>query len=408
MGPKKRKDDISLTKIILGICLIAVIAFGVHRAARWFKEDYVGGALEAAAPSELARAEEAFQADNLDEARGILLPIVEKTRNDAISPQALLLLARVEERGGDSQKCLAYLKRAAEEFPESPISAQAELAYARALEKHGQADEALAIFTALQENAAPEVRAPALCGLARAAERADDLEQARALCREAVRDAAWNSPDWDEAAEALGRLNIALIFSPKPTPESQVYTVERGDNLTNIGMKLNTTQGLLMRANALDKVTTLNVGDRIKFTPKDFRIIIERSTCRLFLLDGDGLFKCYRVGLGKTGHETTLGEYRIGNKQVDPTWFKPNAGPIPPGDPRNELGSRWMPLVPEREELPTDLGIHGTIAPETIGEHSSSGCARMHNADVEELYDLVVRSTPVEIVETVDPRDLGL
>ena len=32
----------------------------------------------------------------------------------------------------------------------------------------------------------------------------------------------------------------------------------------------------------------------------------------------------------------------------------------------------------------------------------------MHNADVEELYDLVVRSTPVEIVETVDPRDLGL
>jgi len=252
------------------------------------------------------------------------------------------------------------------------------------------------------------VRAPALCGLARAAERADDLEKARALCREAVRDAAWNSPDWDEAAEALGRLNIALIFSPKPTPESQVYTVERGDNLTNIGMKLNTTQGLLMRANALDKVTTLNVGDRIKFTPKDFRIIIERSTCRLFLLDGDGLFKCYRVGLGKTGHETTLGEYRIGNKQVDPTWFKPNAGPIPPGDPRNELGSRWMPLVPEREELPTDLGIHGTIAPETIGEHSSSGCARMHNADVEELYDLVVRSTPVEIVETVDPRDLGL
>lgn len=93
---------------------------------------------------------------------------------------------------------------------------------------------------------------------------------------------------------------------------------------------------------------------------------------------------------------------------MDPTWFKPNAGPIPPGDPRNELGSRWMPLVPEREELPTDLGIHGTIAPETIGEHSSSGCARMHNADVEELYDLVVRSTPVEIVETVDPRDLGL
>ncbi len=408
MGLRKRKDDVSLTKIILGICLVIVIAFGVHRAARWFKDEYVGGALEAAAPSELARAEEAIQAGNLDEARGILLPIAEKTRNDAISPQALLLLAQVEERGGDSQKGLAYLKKAVEEFPESPLNAQAELAYARALEKHGQAEEALAIFTALQENAAPEVRAPALCGLARTAERQGDLEGARALCREAVRDAAWNSPDWAEAAEALGRLNTVLIFSPQETSDSKVYVVERGDNLTNMGMKLNTTQGLLMRANELHKDSTLNVGDRMKFTPKDFRILIERSTCRLFLLDGDGLFKCYSVGLGKPGHETTLGGYRIGNKQVDPTWFKPNAGPIPPGDPRNELGSRWMPLVPEREELPTDLGIHGTIAPETIGKHSSSGCARMHNADAEELYDLVVRSTPVEIVDTMDPRELGL
>ncbi len=98
MGLRKRKDDVSLTKIILGICLVIVIAFGVHRAARWFKDEYVGGALEAAAPSELARAEEAIQAGNLDEARGILLPIAEKTRNDAISPQALLLLAQAEER----------------------------------------------------------------------------------------------------------------------------------------------------------------------------------------------------------------------------------------------------------------------------------------------------------------------
>ena len=156
----------------------AFIDVGANLLDGMFKGEYNGSQKHAPDLEQvLERAWEAgvshiiITAGNLDEARGILLPIVEKTRNDAISPQALLLLARVEERGGDSQKCLAYLKRAAEEFPESPISAQAELAYARALEKHGQADEALAIFTALQENAAPEVRAPALCGLARAAER---------------------------------------------------------------------------------------------------------------------------------------------------------------------------------------------------------------------------------------------
>lgn len=90
----------------------------------------------------------------------------------------------------------------------------------------------------------------------------------------------------------------------------------------------------------------------------------------------------------------------LGNKQKDPVWFKPGGGgSFPAGDPQNELGTRWMPLVPVEENLPTDLGIHGAVAPETIGDYKSHGCPRMLNAEVEELYDLVVRSTPVEIVE---------
>jgi lipoprotein-anchoring transpeptidase ErfK/SrfK len=68
------------------------------------------------------------------------------------------------------------------------------------------------------------------------------------------------------------------------------------------------------------------------------------------------------------------------------------------------LGSRWLPMVPEEEGLPRDLGIHGTIKPKSIGTYSSKGCPRMHNAEVEELYDLVVRSTPVQVVEHYKPR----
>ena len=100
------------------------------------------------------------------------------------------------------------------------------------------------------------------------------------------------------------------------------------------------------------------------------------------------------------GHETTLGSYKIGNQAKDPPWYKPGSAPTPPGDPNNGLGTRWMPLIPLQDGLPTDLGIHGTISPETIGKFSSHGCARMHREEVEELYDLVVRSTPVDIVET--------
>ncbi|HIB92177.1 TPA: L,D-transpeptidase, partial [Candidatus Poribacteria bacterium] len=59
--------------------------------------------------------------------------------------------------------------------------------------------------------------------------------------------------------------------------------------------------------------------------------------------------------------------------------------------------------VPEEEGLPRDLGIHGTIQPDSIGLYSSKGCPRMHNAEVEELYDLIVRSTLVRVVEVYTP-----
>ena len=68
--------------------------------------------------------------------------------------------------------------------------------------------------------------------------------------------------------------------------------------------------------------------------------------------------------------------------------------PIPPGDPRNELGTRWIGFEPTNGSY----GIHGTIAPESIGKAVGNGCVRMLNEDVEELYDLVVAETPVEVI----------
>jgi LysM repeat protein len=190
-----------------------------------------------------------------------------------------------------------------------------------------------------------------------------------------------------------------MLFSSTPTSDSKVYTVVRGDSLTSIGNKLNITQGQLLRANGLENPNLLRPNQTLKYTPKDFKILIERSSCRIFLMDREGIFKIYYTGLGKPGHDTTIGRYKVGNKEKNPVWHKPGATPIASGDPENELGTRWLPMVPEEEGLPRDLGIHGTIAPDSIGSYSSKGCPRMHNAEVEELYDLVVRSTPVQVVD---------
>jgi lipoprotein-anchoring transpeptidase ErfK/SrfK len=397
----RKKRDPSLGKIIAVLLALLVVAYGVYRGAGWFNDTYVSGTVEAAAPNHIDEAKTLIAEGKAAEARKLLEPIAARVDDGTLTPQALMLLARLDRDAGDMNRALERLQRAVEAYPASPLQPVAAVQYARLLEDNGKFSEAFQVYEKVRASAPPELRAPALTGIGRHAERQERLAEARGLYREAALSAKWDSSDWTEAVHALGKANTALIFSRQATPESQVYTVVSGDTLTSIGIKLNTTQGLLTRANGLTEDSTLRIGQQLKYTPKDFHIVIERTTNRLFLFDSDGLFKMYPAGLGKPGYETTLGSYKIGNKQKDPVWFKPGFGAVPAGDPENELGTRWMPLVPEKEDLPTDLGIHGTIAPETIGQKMSRGCPRMFPEDVEELYDLVVRATPVEIVETL-------
>ena len=400
---RRRRKDPSLAKIITVIVAVGVLAVLGLRGWQWVRENVIDGNVEANAPQDLETARNLAESGQHEEAKRLLGPIVSRVRDEGIVVDALMLLSRLENESGNVDVALDLLKRAATEFPDSPDQPKAAVAYARLLEESGHGAEAVSMYTKVREDAPGDLRAPALTGLGRTEEQNGNLWEARELYAEAVRGAEWGSAAWSEALEQLGRVNVGLLFSPRETPESEAYAVEKGDSLTKIGMKLNTTQGLLTRANDMEPGTTLRVGQRLKYTPKDFRIVIECSTCRLFLLDNEGLFKCYETGLGKEGHETTLGTYRIGDKQKDPTWYKPGSPPIPPGDPANELGTRWMPFVPEEDGLPRDLGIHGTPHPETVGKYSSKGCVRLRMDEVEELYNLVVRSTPVDVVDVFQP-----
>lgn len=358
----------------------------------------------AGTPVEQAR--EKLRAGDKTGAKALLDPILAGTGDAALLPGALIVSADVATTNGDTTTASSLLDRVLKEFAGAPEAPLAQARYARVLETSGRAAEAEAIYTRLKDSAPKGYRAAALSGLGRKAEAAGDLVAARTLYRQGLNDAAPNAPEWDEALDHLGRLNVAMIFSSAELPESKFYTVEKGDSLNGIGVKLNTTQGLLIRANGLNDAARLHLGQRLKYTPKDFRIVVERSTCRIFLLDNEGIFKRYRTGLGMPGHETTLGSYTIGNKEKDPVWHPSGRPMVASGDPKNELGTRWMPLVPAAPNLPDDLGIHGTIAPETIGQYKSHGCPRMLKDDVEELYDLVVRSTPVQIVDTIAWNEL--
>ncbi|HNV86861.1 MAG TPA: L,D-transpeptidase family protein [Candidatus Omnitrophota bacterium] len=189
-------------------------------------------------------------------------------------------------------------------------------------------------------------------------------------------------------AEAL---NLRILFSDVPMPESTVYEVKAGDSLYKIARENNTTIELLKKSNGLE-TDIIRPGQKLKVIKEPFSITVDRSANRLYLILGGEIFKTYRVATGKD-LKTPLGTFTIETKLIDPTWYPDGGAAVPPESPDNILGTRWMGF-----SLPS-FGIHGTTLPESIGTHSTSGCIRMRNEDVEELFSIVPVKTKVTVAE---------
>jgi len=119
-------------------------------------------------------------------------------------------------------------------------------------------------------------------------------------------------------------------------------------------------------------------------------IIINLPSRTLELYSNNSLIKDYPIAIGKPSTPSPLGNFQIIEKEVDPWWFPPRTGQSIPSGPDNPLGYRWMGFAPL-------YGIHGTNAPWAIGLAVSNGCIRMHEENVEELFEVVSYGTPVRI-----------
>ena len=119
-------------------------------------------------------------------------------------------------------------------------------------------------------------------------------------------------------------------------------------------------------------------------------IVIDPAHTFLYLTLGAGKAMRYGIGVGREGFEWS-GVERITRKAEWPDWTPPPEmvarQPYLPrwigGGPGNPLGARAMYLGH------TDYRIHGTNDPTSIGKHMSSGCIRLRNEDVEDLYSRV-------------------
>lgn len=138
-------------------------------------------------------------------------------------------------------------------------------------------------------------------------------------------------------------------------------------------------------------------------------VIVDTAKFYLYFVQPDDLAMRYGVGLGKAGFEWS-GRARIAWKRKWPKWTPPKAmierepelekysvsnGGMPPGL-ENPLGARALYIF--EGKVDTLYRLHGTQEFDSIGNAVSSGCVRLLNQDIIDLYDRVPSGAPIRVL----------
>jgi len=137
-------------------------------------------------------------------------------------------------------------------------------------------------------------------------------------------------------------------------------------------------------------------------------IVVDTPNRFLYLVQEDGIAMRYGVGVGREEALQFKGNATVGRKAAWPTWT-PTANMIRrdpdryaayrsglPGGPANPLGPRALYLYKGGRD--TYFRLHGTTEPYTIGTNVSSGCIRLMNQDIIDLYNRVPSGARVVVL----------
>lgn len=213
-------------------------------------------------------------------------------------------------------------------------------------------------------------------------------------------------PDIDSETSArlvreVEQINAWMPSSIQGQVAVEKYRVVPNDCLWNICKDFRKRHGFSMESglirllNGLEK-DMIYPGQTLLIPKEKITLKIYRKNWLLAVFIGDCLLSAYQVGLGRMD-KTPGGQFVIKTRLEHPDWYSEQHGRIIPfGDPENILGTRWLGF--ENQENARGFGIHGTSQPESIGKNMSSGCIRLRNEDVEILFEIVARGTPVEVM----------
>ena len=173
---------------------------------------------------------------------------------------------------------------------------------------------------------------------------------------------------------------ILSVSLSAPVSAARIYNAD-----SNTWEDASQVQARAKRGSSIAKEVVAYEG---KFKPGT--IVVETSERRLYLVLDDGKAMKYGIGVGRDGFRWT-GQHKITRMAEWPGWTPPaqmrqRVPDLPaymPGGPDNPLGARALYIGS------TLYRIHGTSEPWTIGQAVSSGCIRLTNEDVTDLYERV-------------------
>jgi len=383
-------------KVIAFFFLVIVLAGGA--LAGWLKWKDITRQRQIANTLTLANGE--IQQGNHERGQ-ILLERVLKDNPDLSDADSIWAkLAESYAATNSAEKALACWKKIVDAYPASIHYAKGLSALADAALAKEQTKEAEQIWDRILSNY-------------KGSDYVDDAKWGKALLKSQAGDAAAartelgaileEHPDTNrrpEIEDLLGKINLELLNSSEVHEGDQIYPIQKGDKLTTIGKKFNVSPDLIGRVNHIRDERMLTLNRRIKIPKTNFSILVDKSNNTMVLLNDGKFFKRYRVRTGTDDWRTPNGAFRIQTKVKDPNWTDPKTGQhYAANDPGNELGTRWMAFDANQQ-----LGIHGTIHPETIGQYASNGCVGLLKEDAEEVFDLVPIGTEVKITGKMQKR----
>jgi len=151
------------------------------------------------------------------------------------------------------------------------------------------------------------------------------------------------------------------------------HRVAPGETLRSIADRCNVPEGLLAKINGLAPGSPLPVGQELKVVQGPFHALVSLSRHELTLVMDDGRYAGrFPIGVG-ADLGAQEGAFTVRDK-TDTSAMGAGADAL--------YGSRWI-------GLDSRLGLHGTNAPEQIGQDMSQGCIALGQRDIEDLYDIL-------------------